>query len=83
MLTNPLFLADIWSVFAGLGTAALILLLVASLFWIWAIIDCAVNPKLDPMQRIIWLLVIFFLHLLGAIVYVVAGRGNSKRLGFS
>lgn len=81
MTTLPVFFADIWSVFAGLGTTVLILLLVASLFWIWALIDCALNPRLDPLQRIIWLAVIFFLHLVGAILYAVTGRGNSKRLG--
>jgi hypothetical protein len=75
-----LFIADIWTFIAGLGATALVLLAIASLFWIWAIIDCAVNPRLNIAEKIMWLLVIFFLHVLGAIVYTVVGRGRIQRL---
>jgi hypothetical protein len=30
-------------------------------------IDCLVNPRLQGVEKLIWVLVIFFLHLLGAI----------------
>jgi hypothetical protein len=73
-------LADIWNFVAGLSATILVLVVIASLFWIWAIIDCATNPNLDSVQKIVWLLVIFFLHILGAIVYVAAGRGRTRRL---
>lgn len=77
-MSTSILLADIWNFFAGLGSTILILVVVASLFWVWAIIDCATNPKLQAAEKIVWLLVIFFLHILGAIVYAVAGR--SRRL---
>ncbi len=80
MTTLPLLLADVWTLFAGLGSTVLVLLVIASIFWVWAIVDCATNPKLESTQKIMWLLVIFFLHVLGAIVYAVAGRGDTRRL---
>ncbi len=67
-------IADAGNFFAGLGSTALILLAIASIFWIWALIDCATSRNLQPTEKVVWLLVIFFLHLLGAIVYAVAGR---------
>jgi hypothetical protein len=77
MNTLLLSLADAQGFFFGLGTTALVLALVASIFWVWAIIDCAVNPRIDGIQKVVWLLVIFFLPLLGAIVYFAVGRNPS------
>jgi len=73
-MTTTLFLSDAAGFFFGLGSTALILIAILSIFWIWALIDCATNPKLQSGEKIVWLLVIFFLHLLGAIIYAVAGR---------
>lgn len=73
-MDTTILIADAWNFFAGLGSTALILLFIASLFWVWAIVDCATNPKLQSGEKIVWLLVIFFLHILGAVVYAVAGR---------
>jgi len=77
-MNAPLLLADVWALFAGLGSTILILLIVASIFWLWALVDCATNPKLESGEKLIWLLVIFFLHLLGALLYAVAGRGAKR-----
>ncbi|HEV7866566.1 MAG TPA: PLD nuclease N-terminal domain-containing protein [Chthoniobacteraceae bacterium] len=65
---------------AGLGIVGLIIALLTSLFWLWMLIDCVANNRLDGTQKIIWLLVIFFLHIVGAIVYFFAGRGGNKTL---
>jgi len=43
-------------------------------FWIWMLIDAIKNPGLSSTERIVWVLVILFLHLLGAIIYFFAGR---------
>lgn len=77
-MNASLLLADVWALFAGLGSTVLILILIASIFWLWAIVDCATNPKLESGEKLIWLLVIFFLHLLGALIYAVAGRGTKR-----
>lgn len=43
-------------------------------FWIWMLIDAIKNPGLSSTERIVWVLVIIFLHWLGALVYFLAGR---------
>jgi hypothetical protein len=43
-------------------------------FWIRMLIDAIKNPELSSTERIVWVLVILFLHLLGAIIYYFAGR---------
>ena len=46
-------------------------------FWIWAIVDI-VKVADDSMfragDRLIWVLVVVFTHVIGAIIYVVVGR---------
>jgi len=48
----------------------------AFVFWIWMLIDAIKNPRLDGTQRIVWVLVIVFLHALGALIYFLAGRST-------
>ena len=59
----------------GLAGGALlivgILVLLSVVVWIWALIDAATNPALDGTAKIIWLLVIFFTEIIGAIAYFV------------
>ena len=52
-----------------------ILLGVASfVFWIVEIIDVARRQFPDPNAKTIWLLVVVFLHGLGAVIYYFAGK---------
>ncbi len=48
--------------------------LVGTIFWIWMIVDCAQNRFLDSNTRLVWILVIVFTHLIGALIYFFAGR---------
>ena len=43
-------------------------------FWVWMLIDCIQNQRLNGTEKIIWVLVIIFLNLLGALIYFLAGR---------
>jgi len=60
--------------FLGLGTFALILALITSVFWIWMLIDALTNTALDTTMKIVWACVIFFLHILGALIYFFVAR---------
>jgi hypothetical protein len=51
-----------------------ILGILALVFWIWMLIDAIQNPGLSGSQRVVWVLVILFLNLLGALIYLLAGR---------
>jgi hypothetical protein len=64
---------------AGLGMVGIILAILTSLFWLWMIVDCATSRR-EGSEKIVWLLVIFFLHFIGALVYFFVGRSGGKSL---
>jgi len=74
----PYLLGELFGFFAGLGLIGVLLALVTSIFWTWMIIHAATNPSLDGTQKIVWLLVILFLHFLGALIYFIVGRGSQR-----
>ena len=55
-----------------------VLALAATAFWLWMLVDALINEP-DTNQKILWFLVIFFLHFIGAIVYFVVRKGANKR----
>jgi hypothetical protein len=52
--------------------------LVATVFWLWMLVDALTNEP-DTNQKILWFLVIFFLHFIGALIYFVVRKGENKR----
>ena len=42
-------------------------------FWIWTLIDI-LKSNFNGNGKIVWLLVVFFLSLLGSILYIAIGR---------
>ncbi len=50
------------------------LALLAVVFWIWMLIDAIQNPALNGTEKVVWVLVILFLHFLGALIYYFVGR---------
>jgi hypothetical protein len=67
-------------VFLGLGVFGLIVALLASLFWLWMLIDALTNNGLEPTMKIVWALVIFFLPFLGALAYLIVGRKSRLKM---
>lgn len=63
-------------VVGGLGFIILLLLLFGtSIFWLWMLIDNLASSK-PGMEKLVWLLVIFFGHFVGALIYFLVGRGS-------
>ena len=50
--------------------------IIAVVVWIWALIDAIRNPGLEDTMRIVWVLVIVFTGILGAIIYLIVGRST-------
>jgi hypothetical protein len=48
--------------------------LAATIFWIWMLIHAITNKGLDSTEKIVWVLVVLFLHFLGALIYFFVGR---------
>jgi len=65
---------------ANFGAAELlIILLILSgplLLWFWEIIDILKNDFKGSSDKIIWLLVVFFLPFIGLLLYLLIGRGQ-------
>lgn len=61
------------------GWELIIMLLVIglpSIIWLWALIDVLKSEFTNSSNKIIWILLIIFLPLLGAILYLAVGRGQ-------
>jgi hypothetical protein len=63
---------SIFGLLAILVMAAIGLALFA--FWIWMLIHAITNKGLTDTEKIIWVLVVLFLHFLGALIYFFVGR---------
>ncbi|MDD5086931.1 MAG: PspC domain-containing protein, partial [Candidatus Nanoarchaeia archaeon] len=58
--------------FLGISAFASIIISIAiiSIFlWIWALVDC-IGSRRETSEKLIWILVIIFLNVLGAIIYL-------------
>lgn len=49
----------------------------ACIFWIWMLIHAITNKGLDSIEKLIWVLVILFLHFVGGLIYFFVGRPKS------
>ena len=63
----PIFFFLFWIVLVGIGILAFV-------FWVWMLIDCALNEPSASNDKIVWILIIFFLHFLGALLYFFLRR---------
>ncbi len=71
----------------NLGGAEMLFILAACLaplalaslvFWIWMLIHAIQNKGLSDGEKIAWVLVILFLHFLGALIYFLVGRPKQR-----
>jgi len=58
----------------GCGLIGLVLVALSFAFWIWMLVDCLTNNSLRGTDKLVWLLVIFFLHFVGALIYYFVGK---------
>ncbi len=54
------------------------LVLASFVFWIWMLIHAIQNKGLSDGEKIAWVLVILFLHFLGALIYFLVGRPKQR-----
>ena len=73
---------DIGGLLAGFGVLWILMFIVglaALAVWIWALVDAIQNPALDSTMRVVWILVIVFTQIIGAIIYLAVGRSMGRR----
>lgn len=47
-------------------------------FWIWMLVHAIQNKGLSEGERIAWVIVLVFVHLLGAVIYFFVGRPKAR-----
>lgn len=57
---------------------AVFVVLPASVFWLWMIVDCVLREFTDPNTKPLWILGMLVGWLVGAIIYCVAGRPQGR-----
>jgi hypothetical protein len=72
-LIDLLFIPFLILLIAGIGVAGTVL-------WIWMLIDCATNEPSEGTDKLVWILVILFTHLLGALIYLLVRRPERRRM---
>jgi hypothetical protein len=48
--------------------------ILGSIFWIWMLIDCLMKEPDQGNSKLVWVIVIFFLHFVGAAIYFFVRR---------
>jgi hypothetical protein len=49
-------------------------MLLGTALWIWAILDCALNEPSEGTDKIVWILIILFANIIGALLYLLVRR---------
>lgn len=65
----------------GLGLILVPFGLLLFAFWIWMLIHAITNRGLTDGEKIAWVLIILFLHFLGALIYFFVGRPKGSAAG--
>jgi hypothetical protein len=72
-------LADPFLIFGGVGLILGLIGLLLTIFWLWMLIDAITNSSMQGTEKLIWVLVIFFTHFLGALIYFLVARSGRSR----
>nr|WP_245527585.1 PLD nuclease N-terminal domain-containing protein [Methanosalsum zhilinae] len=51
-----------------------------TIFWIWMLVDCALNEPSEGNDKLVWVVIIVFTHLIGALIYFLIRRPQRKRI---
>jgi len=65
---------------SGFGIFFKVAVLFLFVLWIWMIIDCLKRNFKKDMDKIAWILVLIFLHILGAIIYFFVIKNSDKKV---
>lgn len=63
----------------GLGVAAVFIGILLFVFWLWMLIDCLKRDFKGNYDKIVWVLVLIFLHILGALIYYFVVKIPDKK----
>lgn len=47
-------------------------------FWVWMLVDCALNEPSEGNDKLVWIIIILFANFIGALIYFLARRPQRK-----
>lgn len=53
---------------------------IPAILWLWALIDLLRSDFKDTTTKLIWVVIIVFLPVLGALLYLLIGRGQKVKI---
>jgi len=56
----------LWGIIGGIG---ILIGILGTGFWVWMLIDCIKNEPSEGNDKLIWVIIIVFTHVLGAAIY--------------
>ena len=54
-------------------------MVLATIFWVWMLVDCATKEPSEGNDKVVWILVIVFTHWVGALIYLLVRRPERIR----
>ena len=64
----------------GFGLIAIAIGASLFIFWLWMLIDCLKRDFKKDYEKIAWVLVMIFLHILGAVIYYFVVKIGDKKV---
>lgn len=52
--------------------------ILATVFWIWMLIDCATKEPSQGNDKVVWIIIIVFTQIIGALIYYFVRRPKRK-----
>ena len=52
---------------------------IATIFWFWSLIDCAVRDHERDMDKLVWVAIIISTYVFGSLAYIFVWRGKTTR----
>jgi cytochrome bd-type quinol oxidase subunit 2 len=56
------------------GVIALAVVVLVFAFWIWMIVDCATKEPSEGNDKVVWIVIIVFAQIIGALIYFFVRR---------
>jgi len=67
-----------FGVIMGFGLIAIVVGILLFVFWLLMLVDCLKRDFKKDYEKIVWVLVMIFLHILGAIIYYFVVKVDHK-----
>ena len=58
----------------ALPVTLVLFVLLGMTFWVWMLIDCVTRESNEGNERIVWVLILLFTHVIGAAIYYFVRR---------